>query len=344
MPGTSDHSHQGRGDFVDYSLCENIARDLAKISLEGTSFDLPTDVRYLDLIEYNNPEEIDFGSLWLEQGKSSPTLKTAIGLKPGQRILTLNLRQNQHGPHGLIAGTTRSGKSELLQTILIGLAIKHHPHYLNFVLVDYKGGTTFSVLKDLPHTVGVVTDLDGKQTIRALVALEKELARRESILAECEVADLDKYYDNGFHNKRSDSIPYLLIMIDEFAMLRQHFKNDWTSLIDKFNSIAARGGGLGVHLILAMQSPEGVVDSKISANINFRICLRVQNDSESRSMLETTDAAKIGVSGRAYLKVGKQQVYDQFQVARVAGYYSQRGNVLLSDFKFLMWLTMVEKR
>lgn len=319
---SGEKSLQGRAEFAENSDCEIIARNLIKVSRGDSSFDLPSDIRFLELVGYESAEKVDFEQLW-EQAwqQKQPCLETIIGVKRGKQNEVINLRQHAHGPHGLIAGTTRSGKSELLQTILAGLALKHHPHQLNFVLVDYKGGTSLSVLENLPHTVGLVTDLDGRQTLRALAALERELERREEILAKYQVADLDKYYQQGYAEK--ETLPYLLIVIDEFAELRNKFRDDFQAVMGRFVSLAQRGGGLGVHLMLAMQSPEGVVDDKIRANTKYRICLRVESDGESRSLLQKPDAARITVQGRGYFQVGKDIVYDLFQVARVAGYYHQ---------------------
>jgi S-DNA-T family DNA segregation ATPase FtsK/SpoIIIE len=171
----------------------------------------------------------------------------------------------------LIAGTTGSGKSELLLTLLTGLALDHHPHQVNFVLVDYKGGTAMSVLADLPHTVGVVTDLDGRQTRRALMALRSEMGRREEVLARHQVADIEKFHELGI----AEPFPYLFIVIDEFAELKDRFKNDLGEILSEFVSVAQKGRALGVHLILAMQKPEGVVNDSIRANMRFRICLRL---------------------------------------------------------------------
>lgn len=313
---------QGKAEFVDNVECEIIARNLVKVSRGDSNFDLPADIRFLEMVGYDSAENVNFESLWQQAWqKKQPTLETPIGIKRGKQKEVLNLRQHAHGPHGLIAGATRSGKSELLQTILAGLAMTHHPHQLNFVLVDYKGGTSLSVFENLPHTVGLVTDLDGRQTLRALAALERELERREEILARYQVADLDKYYQQGYAD--AETLPYLLIVIDEFAELRNKFRDDFQAVMGRFVSLAQRGGGLGVHLMLAMQSPEGVVDDKIRANTKYRICLRVENDGESRSLLQKPDAARITVQGRGYFQVGKDMVYDIFQVARVAGYYHQ---------------------
>ena len=240
-------------------------------------------------------------------------------MRHGERPLIMDLKQSGVGPHGLIAGTTGSGKSELLLTLLTGLALNHHPHQVNFMLIDYKGGTAMNALKDLPHTVGVVTDLDGRQTRRALVALASEMERREAILIQNRVADIDKYHQL----KLTDPFPYLFIVIDEFAELRERFREDLSDILREFVSVAQKGRALGVHLILAMQKPEGVVNDSIRANMKFRISLRVERAEDSRNVLGRPEAYFLPHQppGRAYFQVGRDEQFDLFQVARIAGYY-----------------------
>ncbi|MCK4692316.1 MAG: AAA family ATPase, partial [Anaerolineales bacterium] len=287
--------------------------------------DLPDEIRLLDLVGCADLESLDIESRWLEASSHSPSLNVPLGMRHGKRPLLIDLKQSGHGPHGLIAGTTGSGKSELLLTLLTGLALAHHPHQINFILVDYKGGTAMSVLADLPHTVGVVTDLDGKQTRRALVALRSEMTRREEILARYQVADIYKYHELGI----SEPFPYLFIVIDEFAELREHFKYDLADILREFVSIAQKGRALGVHLILAMQKPEGVVNDSIRANMKYRICLRVERAEDSRNVLRRPDAYLLPNQppGRAYFQVGNNEEFDLFQVARVAGFHRPVGQI-----------------
>lgn len=305
-------------DGLDWKSSDDLARKLAPLRLvdDAGGEPLPDEIQLLDLIDPPSLERLDLAQRWLESLRHPPQLKTPLGMRTGNRPLVIDLKQSGHGPHGLIAGTTGSGKSELLLTLLCGLAINHHPHQVNFVLVDYKGGTALSALADLPHTVGLVTDLDGKQTRRALKALRSEMSRREEILARHQVADIDKYYQRNFE----EPFPYLFIVIDEFAELRQHFSNDLSNILGEFVSIAQKGRALGVHLILAMQKPEGIVSDSIRANMKFRMCLRVERTEDSRNVLGRNDAYLLPNQpvGRAYFQVGNQQ-FDLFQVARIAG-------------------------
>ena len=162
------------------------------------------------------------------------------------------------GPHALIAGTTGSGKSELLQTIVASLAVANRPDEMTFVLVDYKGGSAFTDCVQLPHTVGMVTDLDPHQVERALVSLSAELTRREHILAAAGAKDIEDYQLLGATERRgAEPLPRLLIVIDEFASMVRDLPDFVTGLVN----IAQRGRSLGIHLILATQRPSGVVSA-----------------------------------------------------------------------------------
>lgn len=314
-----------RPELVGLAEALRLARGLTPIRLvdSQTAGELPNQIRLLELLNSPDLERVDFQARWLRALRESPTLRVPIGMRHGDRPLEIDLQQSGHGPHGLIAGTTGSGKSELLLTLLTSLALANHPHQVNWVLVDYKGGTAMSVLNDLPHTVGVVTDLDGKQTRRALVALRSELTRREELLARYEVADIDKYHQLGYR----EPFPYLFIVIDEFAELRERFQDDLGQVLNEFVSIAQKGRALGVHLILAMQRPEGVVNDRIRANMRYRICLRVERSQDSRSVLGRPDAYLLPSQppGRAYFQVGNDEQFDLFQVARVAGLHRPDG-------------------
>lgn len=214
------------------------------------------------------------------------------------------------GPHALIAGTTGSGKSELLQTLVASLAVANRPDELSFVLVDYKGGAAFGACATLPHTVGVVTDLDGRLVERALVSLTAELKRREALLASVAAVNIDAYRRTGAKLAR------LVIVVDEFASLAEELPDFVGGLV----GIAQRGRSLGVHLVLATQRPEGAVSADIRANTNLRICLAVMRDSESRDVIDCADATRISraTPGRGFARTGHGELH-AFQAGRVGG-------------------------
>jgi S-DNA-T family DNA segregation ATPase FtsK/SpoIIIE len=219
------------------------------------------------------------------------------------------------GPHGLVAGTTGSGKSELLQTIVASLAVANRPDAMTFVLVDYKGGSAFKDCVRLPHTVGMVTDLDAHLVERALTSLTAELTRRERILADAGAKDIDDYLA-GVRQGEPVPLPRLVLVIDEFAAMVADLPEFVAGLVN----IAQRGRSLGLHLILATQRPSGVVSADIRANTNLRIALRVTDPAESTDVIDAPDAARISphLPGRAYVRLGAASLVP-FQTARVGG-------------------------
>jgi len=229
-------------------------------------------------------------------------------------LFRLDLRRD--GPHALVAGTTGAGKSEFLQTLVAALAVANRADELTFVLVDYKGGSAFSECAKLPHTVGMVTDLDTHLVSRALTSLGAELRRREHLLAVPGAKDIEDY---GALRRRDPSLPAmprLVLVIDEFASLVAELPDFVTGLV----SIAQRGRSLGIHLVLATQRPSGVVSPEIRANTNLRIALRVTDDMESKDVIDAGDAARIPKTtpGRGYARTGHSTLMP-FQAGRVGG-------------------------
>ncbi len=242
-------------------------------------------------------------------GGVDPAPCTPIGLS-ADGIVDLDLVRD--GPHGLVAGTTGSGKSELLRTLVLGLATRCSPDHLTFVLVDYKGGSTFDACARLPHTVGLVTDLDEGGAARALVSLEAELRRRERALRAVDAADLTDY--RGRSGVRP--LPRLVVVVDEFAALAQELPGFLSALV----GIAQRGRSLGVHLVLATQRPGGVVSDDIRANTNLRLALRLHDTADARDVVDDDLPATLprGVAGRAVLRLGPGELL-VFQAARCTG-------------------------
>ena len=217
------------------------------------------------------------------------------------------------GPHALIAGTTGAGKSELLRTLVVALAASTCPDDLTFVLVDYKGGSTFDACAELPHTVGVVTDLDDRLAERALVSLEAEIRRRERLLRQAGVDDLSAYRLVAAGDR---PLPRLVVVVDEFATLAADLPDFLPSLV----GVAQRGRSLGIHLVLATQRPAGVVSDEIRANTNLRIALRLQDRADALDIVGSAEPASFprGVPGRAMLRLGAGETV-VFQTAHSAG-------------------------
>ncbi|MBM2844375.1 MAG: cell division FtsK/SpoIIIE, partial [Anaerolineales bacterium] len=232
------------------------------------------------------------------------------------RQLVYSAKPGGDGVHGMVAGTTGSGKSELLQTLIAGLAIKYDPRIINFVLVDYKGGATIEPFRGLPHVVDMATNLEGNAVDRIFVAIKAEMDRRSEILAKAGVADLIDYRKKVIPTLKPDSpfpdtFPHLFVIVDEFAEMIQ--ANPDYKL--QFEQITRLGRAFGVTLILATQRPSGAVTDQMKANMKFRMCLRVETTDDSREMLGRNDAATLpGIPGRGYLQVGGGPV-SEFQAA-----------------------------
>lgn len=227
-------------------------------------------------------------------------LATILGMGADGSV-TLDLASS--GPHALVAGTTGSGKSELLTTWVLGLAMAYPPVSLHILLVDYKGGATFGALAELPHTLGVLTDLDPAGTVRALASLRAELARRERTLAAAGARSLTELLDGG------NALPRLLVIVDEFRTLADSHPD----MLDALVRLAAQGRSLGIHLILATQRPAGAVTADMRANLPIRLCLRVLEPADSLDVLGDSTATDLpAIPGRAILRTDRN---DTFQVA-----------------------------
>ncbi|NEC38603.1 FtsK/SpoIIIE domain-containing protein [Streptomyces rubrogriseus] len=302
-----------RPDFVTPAWCLRLARSLSALrDISGESEDsaLPGASRLLDVLQLEPPTADAIGARWRMGGQSTMAV---IG-ESYDGPFGIDMRKD--GPHGLIAGTTGSGKSELLQTIVAALAVANTPENMTFVLVDYKGGSAFKDCVKLPHTVGMVTDLDAHLVERALESLGAELKRREHILAAADAKDIEDYQDLVRRDPSHAPVPRLLIVIDEFASMVRDLPDFVTGLVN----IAQRGRSLGIHLLLATQRPSGVVSPEIRANTNLRIALRVTDGGESSDVIDSPEAGHISKNtpGRAYVRLGHSSLVP-FQSGRVGG-------------------------
>ncbi|MGW0502842.1 FtsK/SpoIIIE domain-containing protein [Micromonospora sp. NPDC003241] len=286
-----------RPDLVTPQWCDRVSRAMAPLRdvTPDESAGLPDRSRLLELLDADPPEGAEVAARWSRQPAS-----TAFVIGSGfDGPVSLDLVRD--GPHALIAGTTGAGKSELLQSIVVSLAAVNRPDELTFVLVDYKGGSAFHSCVRLPHTLGMVTDLDGALVVRALESLGAELRRREEILAGVAAKDLVQYRTMRGRDPALPAVPRLVLVIDEFATLVREVPDFIPGLV----SIAQRGRSLGIHLILATQRPGGVVTTDIRANTNLRIALRVTDPTESADVIDVPDAAMIPAAtpGRALARL-----------------------------------------
>lgn len=257
---------------------------------------------------------------WARSARHPEQLQVVIGARVGDgadgppRPFTVDLAAD--GPHMLIGGTTGSGKSELLRTLVLGLALDHSPLDLTFVLVDYKGGSAFDACADLPHTVGFVTDLDEHLGARALASLDAEIRRREHLLRAAGATDLATYRRTAATtDPNAPPLPRLVVIIDEFATLAAELP----AFLDALVGVAQRGRSLGVHLVLATQRPHGAVNDRIRTNTNLRIALRMLDRADSADVIDDPIAATIPRHrpGRAAARLGHDELIE-FQTALVS--------------------------
>lgn len=234
-----------------------------------------------------------------------------IGLNALNEIVELDINEKAHGPHGLVAGTTGSGKSEILQTYILSLATLFHPYDVSFVIIDFKGGGMVNQFKNLPHLNGAITNIDGDAVNRSLSSIRAELRKRQSLFAEYDVNHIDAYIKKYKAGVALIPLPHLILIVDEFAEL----KLDQPEFMQELISTARIGRSLGVHMILATQKPAGVVNDQIWSNSRFKICLKVQNKSDSNEVIKSPLAAEIREPGRAYLQVGNNEIFELFQSA-----------------------------
>ncbi|MGN6612063.1 MAG: FtsK/SpoIIIE domain-containing protein [Angustibacter sp.] len=294
-------------DAVTQVWAEEVARALAP--LRDTTPEpgcLPRRVRLADVCGLDPSSVHDVTAAW---GQSRRTTRATIGAGADGPVHVDLVRD---GPHALVAGTTGAGKSELLQTIVCSLALGNRPDELAFVLVDYKGGAAFRELADLPHVIGLVTDLDPHLADRALTSLQAELTRRERLLADVGASDFMGYLALRDAGRAPEPLARLVLVVDEFRLLA----DELPTFLDGLVRLASIGRSLGVHLVLATQRPAGVVTADIKANVNLRICLRVRDKAESDDVVDAPDAALLPVDlpGRAVLRAGSDALVP-FQVA-----------------------------
>jgi len=296
---------------------------LAPVRLHGSSKrEIPNRVSFLDMYSALSVDDLGVPNRWAQNRAESRTLSVPIGMTFGNQLLMLDLHERADGPNGLVAGTVGAGKSELLQTLILSLALNYPPDKLGFVLVDYKGGGMAKPFETLPHNFGVITDLEQKNlATRAIRSFDVELKKRKALFNEHEITHIDQYQRLYFAGKVQRPLPYLVVIVDEFAEM----KSEQPETAQEFVRIARTGRALGLRLILAMQKPAGIVDGQIEANTRFRLCLRVAQTEDSQAMLKRPDAAYLRGLGRAYLQIGANEVFREFQVGYCGAEYDPTG-------------------
>ena len=322
-----DVSNTGQGALIDTSnknnstdfyftsisteYATNIADFISPVYTEEISLEssLTKSITLFELLKIMTVEDIDLTSNW-NSSAVFKSMNAPIGVsKTG--VVSLDLHDKAHGPHGLVAGTTGSGKSEILQTYILSMMLRFHPYEVAFVIIDFKGGGMVNQFRGAPHLLGAITNIDGKAINRSLKSIKAELQKRQRYFAEADVNHIDKYIKKYKEGKVSKPLPHLIIIVDEFAELKAEQPDFMKELI----SAARIGRSLGVHLILATQKPSGQVDDQIWSNSKFKLCLKVQDQSDSNEVLKSPLAAEIKEPGRAYLQVGNNEIFELFQSA-----------------------------
>jgi DNA segregation ATPase FtsK/SpoIIIE-like protein len=281
--------------------------------------DIPRSVGLLNLYNVNTIEAMDIEQRWDDSIYKTPEWpKIPLGMLPGSEPRSLHFFADADGVHGMIAGSTGSGKSELLMTMILSLAVRYDPSMVNFVLIDYKGGGTFDNFKDLPHVVDNVNNLGKNAVARMFAAINAELNRRQHLNQQNKIKDIVRYREQKYHINKQENYPHLFVVIDEFAEM---IAND-PEYKAQLESITRLGRALGVSLILAAQRPSGVTD-QMRSNIKFKLCLRVETREESSELLRRPDASYLpSIPGRGYLQVGNDSL-ELIQVGYTGESYSK---------------------
>ncbi len=311
----SAENRNQQSSFSYHLLNDYKARDIVRltapvyteeISLEGT---LTKNYSMFEMLNIFSVEDLLLGARW-RSSKVYNSLSAPVGISKSG-IVNLDLHDTADGPHGLVAGTTGSGKSEILQTYILAMATLYHPYEVAFVIIDFKGGGMVNQFVDLPHLLGAITNIDGREIERSLKSLKAELQKRQRLFAEADVNHIDKYIKKYKAGELNEALPHLIVIVDEFAELKAEQPEFMKELI----SAARIGRSLGVHLILATQKPSGQINEQIWSNSRFKLCLKVQSQQDSNEVLKSPLAAEIKEPGRAYLQVGNNEKFELFQSA-----------------------------
>ena len=315
---SADKQNEFFPDIDNNNNMEEITKVLANIPIEveKEKYYLPKSISFLNMYNVGMVEQLNSLQRWKDNNPIM-SLQAPVGVDENGDLFKLDLHEKFHGPHGLIAGMTGSGKSEFIITYILSMAVNYHPDEVSFALIDYKGGGLAGAFENketgvvLPHLCGTITNLDTVEMKRSLASIQSELKRRQTIFNKAReltgesTIDIYKYQRMYRAGQVTDPVPHLFIISDEFAEL----KTQQPEFMEQLISTARIGRSLGVHLVLATQKPAGVVDDQIWSNSKFRVCLKVQDKEDSNDMIKRPDAANLKNVGRFYLQVGYNEFF-----------------------------------
>lgn len=298
-------------DVVADEVMENVCLKLGNVYVEKASLESTLhNITLFEMLDIMRVDDLDLEERW-GSSKVYESMSAPLGIRGNGSIVYLDLSDKKDGPHGLVAGTTGSGKSEIIQTYILSMATLFHPYDVGFMIIDFKGGGMANQFKDLPHLMGTITNIDGREINRSLLSIKAELIKRQEIFSEAGVNNISDYIRKFKKGEVTIPMPHLIMVCDEFAELKAEYPDFMKEIV----SAARIGRTLGVHLILATQKPAGVVDNQIWSNSRFKLCLKVATKEDSNEMLKSPLAAEIREPGRAYLQVGNNEVFELFQSA-----------------------------
>ncbi|MCR5268714.1 MAG: hypothetical protein K6E16_09375 [Lachnospiraceae bacterium] len=297
-----------RFDTIGEDMAELTARALCRLRNDKSQDNAIPDVYPILHMIRGEPEHI--ADHW-KHTDVLHSLKVPLGISHDGKITYLDAHDKRDGPHGLIAGMTGSGKSELLMTYILSLAAKYPPWEVAFFLIDYKGGGMSAAFRGLPHVIGSISNLSGHTIHRAFLSIRSENERRQRLFLQANVNHISDYHKKFYEGICSEALPHLFLIIDEFAQL----KNEEPEFMQELIGLSRVGRSLGIHLLLCTQKPSGSVDSTIMTNARFQIALRLQDPMDSKEILHHPDAAYLKNPGRAILRIGNDEVYETFQAA-----------------------------
>ena len=322
--------NQEINDSYSMNNCIKILSNLP-LYMQEAAKQLPSSITFLETFGVGKIEQLNVLNRW-KQNNPVKSIKAEIGANINGEPFILDLHEKAHGPHGLVAGMTGSGKSEFIITYVLSMAVNYSPEEVQFVLIDYKGGGLASAFidsetgKKIPHIAGTITNLDKSEIHRALASINSELRRRQTVFNDVKMktgegtVDIYKYQRLYRDGVISEPMSHLVIVCDEFAELKSQQPDFMNDLV----SAARIGRSLGVHLILATQKPSGVVDAQIWSNAKFKICLKVQDKQDSNEMIRNDLAAELKQVGRFYLLVGYSEFFSIGQSAWAGAPYCPR--------------------